>query len=94
MLISAPSHPGMPYRAPKTPPHKLRFPGLMAMLICRSLVGDPYIVQDPGDAVASAAFLLSGLRSLQFLCRGTKGAPGRGLGIDRNTGTEESSRRL
>ena len=34
----------------------------MAMLICRSLVGDPYIVQDPGDAVASAAFLLSGLR--------------------------------
>ncbi|CAE7229646.1 Pol, partial [Symbiodinium necroappetens] len=30
------------------------FPGLMAMLICRSLVGDPYIVQDPGDAVTAA----------------------------------------
>jgi len=30
------------------------YPGLMAMLVCRSLVGNPYVVQDPGDHIASA----------------------------------------
>ncbi|CAE8588497.1 unnamed protein product [Polarella glacialis] len=30
------------------------FPGLMAVLLCRSLVGNPYVVLDPGDAVPAA----------------------------------------
>eukprot|EP00931_Biecheleriopsis_adriatica_P073448 TRINITY_DN47730_c0_g1_i1.p1 TRINITY_DN47730_c0_g1~~TRINITY_DN47730_c0_g1_i1.p1 ORF type:complete len:925 (+),score=186.67 TRINITY_DN47730_c0_g1_i1:37-2775(+) len=30
------------------------YPGLMAMLMCRCLVGNPYIVQDAGDAVTTA----------------------------------------
>merc|ERR1719331_2299133 len=30
------------------------YPGLMAMLMCRSLVGNPYVVQDAGDHVAAA----------------------------------------
>lgn len=30
------------------------YPGLMAMLICRSLVGNPYVVHDAGDYIAEA----------------------------------------
>jgi hypothetical protein len=30
------------------------YPGLMAMLMCRSLVGNPYVVQDAGDYIADA----------------------------------------
>lgn len=30
------------------------FPGLLAILMCRSLIGNPYVVQDPGDAVGPA----------------------------------------
>jgi hypothetical protein len=30
------------------------FPGLLAILMCRTLVGNPYVVQDPGDAVGPA----------------------------------------
>ncbi|CAE7277340.1 Tiparp [Symbiodinium natans] len=31
--------------------------GLMAMLVCRCLVGEPYVVHDPGDAVTEAKAL-------------------------------------
>jgi len=30
------------------------FPGLMAMLMCRSLVGNPYVVQEAGDYISEA----------------------------------------
>merc|ERR1711988_869623 len=30
------------------------YPGLMAMLMCRSLVGNPYVVQEAGDYIAEA----------------------------------------
>jgi hypothetical protein len=30
------------------------FPGLMAMLVCRTLVGKPYVVQDAGDYISEA----------------------------------------
>jgi len=30
------------------------YPGLLAMLMCRSLVGNPYVVQDAGDYIAEA----------------------------------------
>jgi len=30
------------------------YPGLMAMLVCRTLVGKPYIVHDAGDHIAAA----------------------------------------
>merc|ERR1719482_304305 len=30
------------------------YPGLMAMLVCRTLVGKPYTVQDAGDHIAAA----------------------------------------
>jgi len=30
------------------------YPGLMAMLVCRSLVGNPYVVQESGEAVEAA----------------------------------------
>merc|ERR1712146_465395 len=30
------------------------YPGLMAILMCRALVGNPYIVQDAGDYIAAA----------------------------------------
>lgn len=30
------------------------YPGLMAMLFCRTLVGNPYVVQDAGDYIATA----------------------------------------
>lgn len=30
------------------------YPGLMALLLCRSLVGNPHVVQDPGDHINQA----------------------------------------
>mmetsp|Transcript_13532 Transcript_13532/g.30784 ORF Transcript_13532/g.30784 Transcript_13532/m.30784 type:complete len:840 (+) Transcript_13532:149-2668(+) len=30
------------------------YPGLMAMLVCRTLIGNPYVVQESGDAVETA----------------------------------------
>ena len=56
----------------------------MAMLICRSLVGDPYIVQDPGDALASATFCFGVGEVFSFCAWETTGLHMKEFGVKRN----------